>query len=203
MKPGMLPIYLMSAALVGALATPAVQAEPTPQKPGCAQGQMGMGHHGGGQYGHGPGKGAGRHHGQGMHHGEGGGHHSYGMHHGKGGVHHGGGKRWMKSLSAEQRQQVMQLRAAHKKQAMPRKARMKALKLELTALATADAPDSAAMDAKIDELLALKREAMKEKTAHMGQVRKLLTDEQKVVFDMAMMKKAMRSRDRGHRGRGH
>ena len=109
----------------------------------------------------------------------------------------------MKSLSAEQRQQVMQLRAAHKKQAMPRKARMKALKLELTALATADAPDSAAIDAKIDELLALKREAMKEKTGYMAQVRKLLSDEQKVVYDMAMMKKAMRSGRGGHRGRAH
>ena len=104
----------------------------------------------------------------------------------------------MKILSPEQKQQVARLRSAHKKQAMPMKARMKAMKLELVALATADAPDSKAIEAKIDELLALKRQAMLERTTHMAEVRKLLTDEQKPAFDMAMMYKG-----KGKGGRRH
>ncbi len=187
MKSTIVAAGVLTATLIGAFAGSAAQADPQGGKPGYGQTHMGPGHHGYGQ-----GYGAGRHHGHGMHHGGGGGHHGMGM------GHHEAGKHWMASLSPEQHQQVMQLRAEHKKQAMPRKARMRAIKLELAALATAVAPDRAAIETKVDEFLALKRLAMIERAMHVGDLRRLLNDEQKAAYDMAVMRKARGWRHRRH-----
>jgi len=116
----------------------------------------------------------------------------YGMHHGGGyGGHHGEEfARWKESLSSEQRAKIDKMKLDFIKKQYPLKAKKKALKIELALLATADNPDMKAIDKKIDELLALSKQMMKQKYIHKTAVRKELNDEQRVQFDMAMLKKA-------------
>jgi Spy/CpxP family protein refolding chaperone len=166
--------------------------------------------HGGGHAMHGSGKG--------MHGGHGGGKHGGGMpgagKHGgckhKGGKHggmHSGGKHsgprlygedWRKSLTDEQKAQLDRLHLAYARTKAPSKARMKALEVELTALATAVEPSWQVIDARIDELLQIKRQAMRAKYAYIADQRRVLTPEQQVSFDMQMIHKAMH----GKKGKG-
>jgi Spy/CpxP family protein refolding chaperone len=166
--------------------------------------------HGGGHAMHGSGKG--------MHGGHGGGKHGGGMpgagKHGgckhKGGKHggmHSGGKHsgprlygedWRKSLTDEQKAQLDRLHLAYARTKAPSKARMKALEVELTALATAVEPSWQVIDARIDELLQIKRQAMRAKYAYVADQRRVLTPEQQVSFDMQMIHKAMH----GKKGKG-
>lgn len=166
--------------------------------------------HGGGHAMHGSGKG--------MHGGHGGGKHGGGMQgagkHGgckhKGGKHggmHSGGKHsgprlygedWRKSLTDEQKAQLDRLHLAYARTKAPSKARMKALEVELTALATAVEPSWQVIDARIDELLQIKRQAMRAKYAYIADQRRVLTPEQQVSFDMQMIHKAMH----GKKGKG-
>ncbi len=81
------------------------------------------------------------------------------------------------------------LRVEYMKQKLPLKAKAKAIKLELAALATADEPDTAAVNGRIDALLDVKREMMKLKYNHIAAKRSLLTPEQRVSFDMGVMKR--------------
>lgn len=166
--------------------------------------------HGGGHAMHGSGKG--------MHGGHGGGKHGSGMQgagkHGgckhKGGKHggmHSGGKHggprlygedWRQSLTDEQKAQLDRLHLAYARTKAPSKARMKALEVELTALATAVEPSWQVIDARIDELLQIKRQAMRAKYAYIADQRRVLTPEQQVSFDMQMIHKAMH----GKKGKG-
>jgi Spy/CpxP family protein refolding chaperone len=164
----MKPNYLLPAGLLAVLATLAfttVNADP--------EGGEGRGHMMCGGYG--------------MHRGEGygpmmGG--GYGMHHGEEYA------RWKKSLSSEQRAKIDKMKLDFIKKQYPMKAKKKALKIELALLATADSPDMKAIDKKIDDLLALTKQMMQQKYAHKTAVRKELNDEQRVQFDIAMLKKA-------------
>lgn len=63
----------------------------------------------------------------------------------------------------------------------------------LRTLSTADQPDSKAIDATIDEMTVLRAAIQKNNMAKMQEIRQLLTDEQRVVFD---------ARGPGKRGRG-
>ena len=81
----------------------------------------------------------------------------------------------------------------------PLKAQAKAIKADLAVLAVADEPDSAAINAKIDELLALKRTMMINKYEYVAAQRKLLTPEQRVSFDMTVIKRSKH----GKKGKGH
>lgn len=159
--------------------------------------------------------------GKGMHGGHGGGKHGGGMHGGgkhggckggackhKGGMHggskHGGprlyGEDWRESLTDEQKAQLDRLHLTYARTKAPSKARMKALKVELSTLATAAEPSQKAIDAKIDELLQVKREAMRAKYAYIAGQRKVLTPEQQVSFDMHVIHKAMHGKKKkgGH-----
>ncbi len=121
---------------------------------------------------------------------------------GRGGKHRYGAY-WKSTLTDEQRAEVAKLRAAHKKRKMPLKARARALKVELAVLATTDDPDSGAIDKKIDEVLRLKREMMREKARHIAAVRKVLTDEQRAYFDVRVLKKATHGKRMRHGGGHH
>jgi len=146
----------------------------------------------------------------------------YGEHHGQGGhptwcEHHGGGKHpghgschgqgksrlfgpsWKTSVSPEQQAALDRLHVAYAKAKMPLKAQAKAIKLELTALALQDEPDTGAINAKIDELLALKRTMMIGKYEYVAAQRKLLTPEQRVSFDLDVIKHS-KYRQKGKRG---
>ncbi|MDP4225926.1 MAG: hypothetical protein Q8910_06060, partial [Bacteroidota bacterium] len=58
-------------------------------------------------------------------------------------------------------------------------------------LMTAEKPDMDAINSNIDEGMAIKGEMMKKEAAHRQDIRKLLTDEQKLAFDSQFGKKAM------------
>lgn len=162
-------------------------------------GRKGMhGEHGGGKGMHGR-KGMRGEHGGGMRHGGG-----KGMHGGHGGAGgHGGpqlyGPSWKETLTDGQKAQLDALHRDYARTKAPLKAGIKALKVALAALATAPEPDTQAIEAKIDELLALKRDAMRAKYAYVAAQRQVLSEEQRVSFDMHSIHRAMH----GKKGGGH
>jgi len=125
----------------------------------------------------------------------------HGMMHGDGagkyGMHHGAGN-WKATLTAEQQQQVSKLKLDYKKKVLPIKARIRQAKIELALLITADKPDQKAIDKKIDEILKLKGEKMRAKARHKIEVRKILNEQQRVAFDLHVLKKSSRGKQGSH-----
>jgi len=113
---------------------------------------------------------------------------------------HGGqhGPAWKSSLSQAQRDKLKKMKVDFLKVKFPLKARIKTAKIDLAVLATADAPDNKAIGAKIDELLALKKEILQAKYALKISVRKELKPEQRAEFDKYQLKKAKRKKCRKH-----
>lgn len=120
----------------------------------------------------------------------------------KGGDYRGG--HGMLEVSDEQRAELDRIKADYAKKQAPLKARFKALKVELMAMALADTPDNAAIDKKIDEMLELKRQILRNKVDKVSAKRKVLDDQQRAQYDLRVMKKAARGggRDGGHAGGG-
>ena len=79
----------------------------------------------------------------------------------------------------------------------PIKAKIKTVKVDLAMLVTADKPDTNAINKKIDELTKLKNEKMKEKYRYIAAKRKVLNAEQRVLFDIKVIKKAMKGKYKG------
>jgi Spy/CpxP family protein refolding chaperone len=118
-------------------------------------------------------------------------------HHGEGhrkSGHHHSQPDWKHSLSDEQKAKMKQIKGAYMKQKLPLKARKKALKLELMALATAENPDQVAIDAKIDQLLRVKKSLLLAKTRKIADIRAQLNEEQRTGFDLYVLKKAERGK---------
>ena len=122
-----------------------------------------------------------------------------GMHHsemhGKG--HHG--HSWKSTLTEKQQAELDKLRLAHAKVKLPLKAKMKAIKVDLALLVTADKPDYKDINQKISELVKLKQEKLQEKYKYYAAKRKVLTPEQRVSYDLYVLKSAMHKR----KGKGH
>jgi len=119
---------------------------------------------------------------------------------------HGGGMGmskmcWRDTLTDEQRANLAKIKLDHMKVQAPIKAKMKTIKVDLALLVTADKPDMAAINKKTDELTKLKNSKMKEKYKYIAAKRKLLNAEQRVLFDMHVIKKAMKGKHKGgHKG---
>ena len=79
------------------------------------------------------------------------------------------------------------------------KTRIKALKIELALLSTADQPDSAAIENKIEELLNVKRDMMRIRFGHIVDMRNVLNNEQRLSYDLDVLNKMKR----GRKGRHH
>jgi Spy/CpxP family protein refolding chaperone len=112
----------------------------------------------------------------------------------------GYGKGWKMNFTDKQRTEYMKLKLAYKKKKMPLVAKKKQLKVELALLMTADKPNKAAIGKKLDEIAKVKRQKMQTKIDFKIAVRGLLTAEQKVKFDLRMMKKSMKGKKRCRRG---
>lgn len=118
-------------------------------------------------------------------------HGKQGMHrmHDKGcGMHRGSS--WKSTLTAQQMKQVSKLKLSYKKKVYPIKTKIKQAKVELALLMTADKPSQKNIDKKIDEILKLKGKKMHQKAKHKIEVRKVLNEDQRVQFDMKILKKA-------------
>ena len=118
-----------------------------------------------------------------------------GMHHG---AHHSG-MQWKQMLTDEQRVKIDGMHLEFMKKKYPLKDKKKALKTELALLVAQDSPNQRAINKKIDELIALKRQLMQLRYDHKLKVRKVLDAQQRVHFDTALLKKAQH----GKRGGRH
>ncbi|WP_455199509.1 Spy/CpxP family protein refolding chaperone [Kaarinaea lacus] len=144
------------------------------------------------------------HMGYGRHHIDRGEHMGYGQHHSDSMPHHGYGKKensWKRDLSDEQRKEIDKLRLAYKQKKYLLKSKIKQAKVEFALLITQDSPDQSAINKKIDQITKLKSEKLRLKADHKISVRKVLTSEQRVKFDMAVLNKAYKGKGRGHHGR--
>ncbi len=129
-----------------------------------------------------------------------------GMHEGKGqhremgsekGMH--GGACWMESLTDEQKAKAAKMRLEYKKAKSLLKAQIKVKKVELVTLVTEDNPDQPAIDKKIDEILALKKQKMQKKYAYKIALRNMLSPEHRVSFDMSLLKKTVHGKGHGYK----
>ena len=113
-----------------------------------------------------------------------------------------GGKFW-KGLTDKQRSEIMSLKLNYTKKKLLIKAKMKQAKIEMATLMTSDSPNRSAINKKIDALLALKKQALGAKVDFKLAVRKLLTKEQQVGFDMKLLKHMAKGKKGCNRGRGY
>lgn len=124
----------------------------------------------------------------------------HGMHGKQHAMHHGGGG-WKANLTEKQTKQIAKLKLDYKKQVYPIKTKIKQAKVELAMLISTDKPKKKLINKKIDEIVKLKAEKMRFKATHKIEVRKVLNTEQRVLFDMKMLKKAYH--DKKGRRQGH
>ncbi len=142
------------------------------------------------------------------HHGMGGGHQGMGdakgQHGdmGKGahakGKHKGGHKKhkghnmsphWAETLSDEQRVAIDRMHLKLSSQHAVLKATAALRQKELNVMTAKDGADKNAIDAKIDELMAVKAEIMKHRYDHLSEMRAALTEQQRISYDMAILKR--------------
>ncbi len=98
-------------------------------------------------------------------------------------------------LTDEQKTKIKELRVKHLKATLPIKNEMREKQAHLRTLTTKDKVDMNAVNTTIDEIVKLKGKMMKASNAHKQELRKILTDEQRAIFDS-------RPHRRGH-GKGH
>lgn len=104
-------------------------------------------------------------------------------------------------LTEAQKAQMNTLKLAHMKEMQQLKNKMGELKAKQQTLTTADAPDMIAINGNIDEITKTQNAMMKKQVAHHLEVRKLLTDEQKIWFDSKPMKHKGQHDGQGQHGR--
>jgi len=90
----------------------------------------------------------------------------------------------IKDLTPEQEKQMKELHQKMMKEVLPIKNQIAEKKAHLKTISTGDNVDLVAVNKTIDELYVLKAEIEKKKQALKQDVRKLLNDEQKLMFDM-------------------
>ena len=105
---------------------------------------------------------------------------------------------WMHTLSDEQKAAVDKMHLEVAKVEKLLRAQMKATKMELNLLAVTDSPDMDAINKKIDEVAALKTKIMRNRFAHIVEMREALTPQQRISYDMAVLKRDDRKKGGKH-----
>lgn len=126
----------------------------------------------------------GMHHGQGMMHGEG-----HKMHH---------DDDWHATLSKPQQIKIDKSHLTYLQKVSPVKAKIKVAKIDLALLVTANEPNQDAINKKIDEIAKLSAEKIQLKAAHQIEVRAILSEEQRMKFDLHVLNKARSDKHGGH-----
>jgi Spy/CpxP family protein refolding chaperone len=109
-------------------------------------------------------------------------------------------------LTDDQKAKIKEIHMASYKEMKELQNQMGELKAKQRTLTTADKTDMNAINANIDEISKVMNKMMKIRAANHQQVRNLLTDEQKMLFDSKAMqrhfKNKMRMHKEGHEFRG-
>lgn len=92
------------------------------------------------------------------------------------------------NLTDDQKAKIETMKVANQKEMLTFKNQMGELKAKERTLATAEKPDTKAINANIDEITKLQNQMMKKRAQHHQDVRALLNDEQKLWFDTNMGK---------------
>lgn len=87
-------------------------------------------------------------------------------------------------LTEQQQAQMKELRIAHLKEVQPVQNEIRELKAHYKTLITAANPNMAEINKNIDSQSAAMNKLMKSRTSHQQEIRKILTDEQKLMRDM-------------------
>lgn len=93
----------------------------------------------------------------------------------------------LESLSEEQKAQIQELRTAQLEQRLELRNRMDELRARKRTLQTQPDADLKAINQVIDQMSELRADMQKDAAAHRQQIRELLTDEQRVLFDSRTM----------------
>lgn len=103
----------------------------------------------------------------------------------------------MPDLTPEQEKVIKKSKLSFQKEASQLKNQIAEKKARLRTLSTAEKPDQAAIDKIIDEIAALKAQLDKKRSRHQQEIRAVLTDEQKVIFDSKKGGRHKRMMERG------
>ena len=109
-------------------------------------------------------------------------------------------------LTDDQKDQIKALRTKHQKESLPMRNEIRELHAKLITLETAETPDMKAINAMIDKIAAKKAALHKLRAKHRQEVRKVLTEDQRVIFDSRMARGGKGNgfyRGHGKRGRGY
>jgi Spy/CpxP family protein refolding chaperone len=90
----------------------------------------------------------------------------------------------MLGLSEEQTKQIEKLRLENQKKMLPLRNDLNEKQARMKTLETAETPDMKAINSLIDEMSVIKTKMAKDRAANHQEVRKLLTEEQRLKFDM-------------------
>lgn len=87
------------------------------------------------------------------------------------------------NLTEDQQTKLKELQLAHQKKVLPIKNAIAEKKAKLRTLETADNADMKAINALIDDISNQRSQLMKERANMQQDIRKMLTDEQRIIFD--------------------
>lgn len=97
---------------------------------------------------------------------------------------------WAKTLTESQREQFKHMHHQLDDDQAPHKKREAQALAELNAMTIREDADVGEINAKIDELMAAKTQIMRQRYAHLIEMRSVLTDEQKVGYDEGLLKRS-------------
>jgi Spy/CpxP family protein refolding chaperone len=103
------------------------------------------------------------------------------------GMGHGKHMPMIPDMTEQQKEQMQQLRTEHLKIMLPLKNQLQEKMARLHTLSTAEKVNINDINKEIEKIGELKIKLMKERAAHRQDIRKLLTEDQRVMFDMHPM----------------
>ncbi len=109
--------------------------------------------------------------------------------------------KWFKSLDDEQKKKMDAIQLKMKKALNLLNAQIQLKRAELRDTFVQDAPDTDALHAKVSEVADLERQLLTVRYDLLLELRNMLTPEQRMSFDLELLKKGVAGG--GHRGKGH
>ncbi len=87
-------------------------------------------------------------------------------------------------LTEEQKTELQKMKTAHMKEVLPLKNALNEKQAHLKTISTGDNPDINAIYSEIDKIGQLKTEIQKKRAKHRQDIRQILTEDQRIIFDM-------------------